>query len=64
MLEKLYDMIENHMGEESKSVTDFLSRFAKDSETEEAFLTAVRDTRRTGFKAGVKAVMTLLSDLA
>lgn len=64
MLEKLYDLIENQEGEESKSVMDFLAQFAVDEKTEDAFLAAVRDTRRLGFKAGVKAVMTLLSDLA
>ncbi len=65
MLEKLYDLIENSEAEESKSVMDFLSQYAgKCGEMEDAFLSAVRDTRRAGFKAGVKAVMTLLSDLS
>lgn len=64
MLEKLYDLIENSEAEESKSVMDFLAHYASADEIEDAFLLAVHDTRRAGFKAGVKAVLTLLSDLA
>ena len=64
MLEKLYDLIENTETEESKSVMDFLAQYVGTDEIEDAFLLAIHDTRRAGFKAGVKAVMTLLSDLA
>ena len=44
MIEKLYDLVENHESKEPQTVMDFLSRFAKDGDTEELFLAAVRDT--------------------
>lgn len=64
MLEKLYDIIENTEAEESKTVTEFLSKYAgRCGELEDNFLAAVRDSRKAGFKIGVKAVLTLLSEL-
>lgn len=63
MLEAMYTMSEQNNAE-AKSVTDFCAQFVKDDDTEDKFYAAIRDARRAGFKAGVKAVISLLSDLA
>jgi hypothetical protein len=62
MLEKIYDQIENRA--EVVTVMAFLTKFAKDGDIEELFLTAVRDTRLAGFKEGVKAALTLQREMA
>ena len=62
MIEELYDLVENHESKEPQTVMDFLSRFAKDGDTEELFLAAVRDTKFAGFKEGVKATIALLRE--
>ena len=58
LLEKLYDLLENSETEECKSVSDFLTEHVKrDDEIGDMFLTVVRNTRRAGFKSGVRAVI-------
>ena len=61
LLKLLYE--QNEGRKEAESVTDFLTRFAKDGEIEERFLAAVHDTRLEGFREGMKAALQLFSEL-
>lgn len=61
LLKLLYE--QNEGRKEAESVTDFLTRFAKDGEIEERFLAAVYDTRLEGFREGMKAALQLFSEI-
>ena len=61
LLKLLYE--QNEGRKEAESVTDFLTRFAKDGEIEERFLAAVHDTRLEGFREGMKAALQMFSEI-
>ncbi len=62
LLKSLYEHVEGR--KETKSVTDFLSRFVqKDDEMENKFLEAVDDARFAGFREGMNAALQLFSEI-
>lgn len=62
---KLLNVLQENIegAKEADSVSEFLARFAKDGNTEELFLAAVRDTRQEGFREGMKAALKLFSEI-
>lgn len=62
MLETLCAVAEQS-GVEAESVADFAALFVKDEEMEDMFYAAIRDSRRNGFRDGVKAALTLFAEI-
>ena len=62
MLETMYDVSERN-SVEAESVMDFASLFLKDGEMEEMFYNAIRDSRLSGFREGMKAALMLFAEV-
>ena len=62
MLETLYATTEHH-GTEAESATAFASQFVQGEEMEDKFYQAVRDSRLSGFRDGMKAALMLFAEV-
>ena len=62
MLETLYATTEQH-GTETESAMAFASQFVQGEEMEDKFYQAVRDSRLSGFRDGMKAALMLFSEV-
>lgn len=62
MLEMMYAATEQ-TGTEAKSAEEFASQFVRGDEMEDMFYQAIRDSRRDGFREGMKAALLLFAEV-
>lgn len=62
MLEALYAAVEKNSSE-AASVLAFAAQFVKNDEMEEMFYEAIRDSRLSGFRDGVKVTLGLCAEV-
>lgn len=62
MLETMYDVAEQS-GAEAESAMAFAEQFVSGEEMEDKFYQAVRDSRLSGFRDGMKAALMLFAEV-
>lgn len=62
MLETMYAVTEQ-TGTEAESAAEFAFQFVRGNEMEDMFYQAIRDSRLSGFKEGMKAALMLFAEV-
>lgn len=62
MLEMMYAATEQ-TGTDAKSAVEFARQFVRGDEMEDMFYQAIRDSRLSGFKEGMKTALMLLAEV-
>ncbi len=62
MLETMYAVTEQ-TGTEAESAVEFARQFVRGNEMEDKFYAAIRDSRLSGFKEGMKTALMLLAEV-